>query len=86
MVQIKCLSNGLYSLKNSHIPFGQGFQPRPLTDKDRLNRAFLVQGLPLLNFFLVCFDDWSYILCLAICLRSKSGLWTKTITDEKTNV
>ena len=27
MVQIKCLSNGLYSLKNSHIPFGVGFQP-----------------------------------------------------------
>ena len=27
MVQIKCLSNGLYSLKNSHIPFGMGFQP-----------------------------------------------------------
>ena len=26
MVQIKCLSNGLYSLKNSHIPFGMGFQ------------------------------------------------------------
>ena len=48
MVQIKCLSNGLYSLKNSHIPFGQGFQPPPLTDKDRLNSAFLVLGLPLL--------------------------------------
>ena len=47
MVQIKCLSNGIYSLKNSHIPFGQGFQPPPLTDKDRLNRAFLVQVLPL---------------------------------------
>ena len=29
MVQIKCLSNGLYSLKNSHIPFGMGFQPPP---------------------------------------------------------
>ena len=29
MVQIKCLGNGLYSLKNSHIPFGQGFQPPP---------------------------------------------------------
>ena len=27
MVQIKCLGNGLYSLKNSHIPFGMGFQP-----------------------------------------------------------
>ena len=27
MVQIKCLSNGLYSLKNYHIPFGMGFQP-----------------------------------------------------------
>ena len=26
MVQIKCFSNGLYSLKNSHIPFGMGFQ------------------------------------------------------------
>ena len=48
MVQIKCLGNGLYSLKNSHIPFGQGFQPPPpLTDKDRLNSAFLVLGLPL---------------------------------------
>ena len=29
MVQIKCLSNGLYSLKNSHIPFGMGFHPPP---------------------------------------------------------
>ena len=29
MVQIKCLSNGLYSLKKSHIPFGIGFQPPP---------------------------------------------------------
>ena len=29
MVQIKCLSNGLYSLKNSHIPFGMGFQQPP---------------------------------------------------------
>ena len=29
MVQIKCLSNGLYSLKTSHIPFGMGFQPPP---------------------------------------------------------
>ena len=29
MVQIKCLSNGLYSLKNSHIPFGKGFQSPP---------------------------------------------------------
>ena len=29
MVQIKCLSNGLYSLKNSHIPFGMDFQPPP---------------------------------------------------------
>ena len=109
MVQIKCLSNGLYSLKNSHIPFGMRFQPLPLRhlictifhhyiswypsecnlrtkfdhsnrqnihlqsqnrcfqkltdfwkasvclrggvkcylDKDRLNRAFLVQGVPL---------------------------------------
>ena len=27
MVQIKCLSNSLYSLKNYHIPFGMGFQP-----------------------------------------------------------
>ena len=51
MVQIKCLGNGLYSLKNSHIPFGQGFQPPPpLTDKDRLNSAFLVLGLPLQLF------------------------------------
>ena len=29
MVQIKCLCNGLYSLKNSHIAFGMGFQPPP---------------------------------------------------------
>ena len=29
MVQIKCLSNSLYSLKNSHILFGMGFQPPP---------------------------------------------------------
>ena len=57
MVQIKCLSNGLYSLKNSHIPFGMGFQPPPpLTAEFRLNSTFLRLGLPLLkNYFGVHF-------------------------------
>ena len=27
MMQIKCLSNGSYSLKSCHNPFGKGFQP-----------------------------------------------------------
>ena len=31
MVQIKCLSNGLYSMKNYHIPFGMGFQLELIT-------------------------------------------------------
>ena len=39
-MQIKCPSNGLYSLKNSHKPFVKGFQP-PLTAKVRLNIHFL---------------------------------------------
>ena len=57
MVQIKCLSNGLYSLKNSHIPFGMGFQPPlPLTAEFRLNSPYATQGLPLIacgqNYFL----------------------------------
>ena len=29
MMQIKCLSNGSYSLKNCHNPFGKAFQPTP---------------------------------------------------------
>ena len=28
-MQIKCLSNGSYSLKNCHNPFGKAFQPTP---------------------------------------------------------
>ena len=47
MVQIKCLSNGLYSLKNSHIPFGMGFQPPALTAEFRLNSTCVTRGLPL---------------------------------------
>ena len=46
MVQIKCLSNGLYSLKNSHIPFGMGFHP-PLMTEFGLNSTFLWLRLPL---------------------------------------
>ena len=46
MVQIKCLSNGLYSLKNSHIPFGMGFQP-PLMADFHLNSTSHIKGLPL---------------------------------------
>ena len=45
MVQIKCLSNGLYSLKNSHIPFWQGFRP-PLRTKTVWTVLFLCRGFP----------------------------------------
>ena len=44
MVQIKCLSNGLYSLKNSHIPFGMGFHPPPLR-QNSVWTALLLHGV-----------------------------------------
>ena len=43
MVQIKCLSNGLYSLKNSHIPFGKGFHPP--TPYDRIPSEYPLWSL-----------------------------------------
>ena len=50
MVQIKCFINGLYSLNNSNIPFGMGFQPLPpLKEEFRLNITFLRLRFPL-NF------------------------------------
>ena len=47
MVQIKCLSNGLYSLKNSHIPFGQGFQPPPPYGQRPFEQCFSCAGASL---------------------------------------
>ena len=44
------LLNGLYSLKNSHIPFGKGFQPpHPLTAEFRLNIHFIRWGFPIVG-------------------------------------
>ena len=45
MVQIKCLSNGLYSLKNSHIPFGQGLRPPPPQANGRFVGAINAENL-----------------------------------------
>ena len=60
MVQIKCLSNGLYPLKNSHIPFGKGFQPPPpLTAEFRLYSTFFRQGLPLCGCSITNVDFWA---------------------------
>ena len=47
MVQIKCLTNGLYSLKNSHIPLGMVFNLPPFSAEFHLNSTFLTWGLPL---------------------------------------
>ena len=47
MVQIKCLSNGLYSLKNSHIPFGMGFQPPPPYGRIPFEQHFSYARAPL---------------------------------------
>ena len=51
MVQIKCLSNGLYSLKNSHIPFGMGFQPPPPYGGFPFEQHFSYYGAPLKVFY-----------------------------------
>ena len=47
MMQIWFLSNGSYSLKNCHNPFGKAIQPPPLTAKFRLNTENPYVGLPL---------------------------------------
>ena len=44
MVKIRCLGNGLYSLKNSHIPFGQGFQPPPPYGQRQFEQCFSCAG------------------------------------------
>ena len=57
MVQIKCLSNGLYSLKNSHIPFGMGFQPPPPYGGFPFEQHFSYYGAPLIvsaDYFVCC--------------------------------
>ena len=46
MMQIKCLSNGLYSLKNCHIPFGKGFQP-PHYGRIPVEQPFTLRGASL---------------------------------------
>ena len=48
-MQIWFLSNGSYSLKKCHNPFGKAIQPPPLTAKFRLNMDFPYAGLPLLD-------------------------------------
>ena len=49
-MQIWFLSNGSYSLKKCHNPFGKAIQPPPLTAKFRLNTENPYMGLPLLNW------------------------------------
>ena len=49
MVQIKCLSNGIYSLKNSHIPFGMGFQPPPPYGGFPFEQHFSYKGASLIE-------------------------------------
>ena len=49
MVQIKCLSNGVYSLKNSHIPFGMGFQPPPPYGGFPFEQHFSYKGASLIK-------------------------------------
>ena len=57
MVQIKCLSNGIYSLKNSHIPFGQGFQPPPPPYGQRpFEPCFSYAGASLRTLFTSAFE------------------------------
>ena len=58
MVQIKCLSNGLYSLKNSHIPFGMGFHPPlplPLRQNSVWTALICYIGSSLTCWFCCCF-------------------------------
>ena len=50
-MQIWFLSNGSYSLKNCHNPFGKAIQPPPLTAKFRLNTENPYVGLPLLTLY-----------------------------------
>ena len=47
-MQIKCLGNGLYLLKNSHKPFGKGFQPPVPPLRQSLIWTLFLWGLPLL--------------------------------------
>ena len=47
------LSNGSYSLKKCHNPFGKAIQPPPLTAKFRLNTENPYVGLPLDIEFMV---------------------------------
>ena len=48
-MQIWFLSNGSYSLKNCHNPFGKAIQPPPLTAKFRLNTENPYVVLPLVT-------------------------------------
>ena len=83
MVQIKCLSNGLYSLKNSHIPFGKGFQPPPLTAEFRLNIHFFPRGLPLFgpecDVSVVKLLGFELVLVYKKIISKKSWIWSQKI-------
>ena len=60
-MQIWFLSNGSYSLKKCHNPFGKAIQPPPLTAKFRLNTENPYMGLPLwLMAVTICviFQNW----------------------------
>ena len=51
-MQIKCLSNGSYSLKNCHNPFGKAFQPTPPYGKMPVEHLKSLYGSSLTSFFL----------------------------------
>ena len=63
-MQIWFLSNGSYSLKNCHNPFGKAIQPPPLTAKFRLNTENPYVGLPL-GRSLVWVDECSKVILIA---------------------
>ena len=69
-MQMRCLSSGIYSLKNCHKPFGIGFQ-HPLTAKFCMNAHRFFVGLPWLpplefNGPLACYVASSNLLKVAL--------------------
>ena len=64
MVQIKCLSNGLYSLKNFHIPFGMGFQPPLLYSGFPFEQHFSYKGASLIDDGTFCMSALKHIYSL----------------------
>ena len=75
MVQIKCLGNGLYSLKNSHIPFGMGFQPPPLR-QNSVWTALVSHGVfPNHSVYYVAFANTTHCVLWSVCSSHKRLCW-----------